>query len=162
MVDTDEKTIAEELREAAARSREHLLPHVVAEVLPQTAIVVLCGSIHDESAVTCRNCVLFDVKDRVLARLVAALLNAREPLASWLEQAAKDYEEEVYQEEGACHRGVCEPGCPGHEQVAVCDRCGNLLAPASPRQGPPCPCWTAPLAVARIVNGSAPQEANRG
>jgi hypothetical protein len=131
-----EKTVAEELREAAARAREHLLSQVTAEVLPQTAIVTLCGN-HEESEAICRNCAHFDVRDRVLARIVAALINAREPLASWLEQYARWADDSifVYDEES---------DIPVHES----DYCDGEI-------GKGCQCFAHPLAVARVLNGTA-------
>ncbi|TYB69687.1 hypothetical protein FXF51_05870 [Nonomuraea sp. PA05] len=152
MADTTEKTIASELREAAARAREHLLSHVVAEVLPQTAIVVLCGSVHEESAVTCRNCVLFDVKDRVLARLVATLINAREPLASWLEQVAEVFDKEVICDQPECP--ACGDGCHvDHGTLLVHDGgCGGVLLDVGEDR---CSCFAGGMAVARVLNGTS-------
>ncbi|MFI7448133.1 hypothetical protein ACIBQX_11600 [Nonomuraea sp. NPDC049714] len=85
------ETPADEMREAAARAREHLLPAVTARVIEHTAVVVICGD-HDEPAEICRNCHYFDVQDRVLARLVVTLINARDLLASWLETEARMWE----------------------------------------------------------------------
>jgi hypothetical protein len=88
MPDTKTETPADEMRTAAARAREHLLPAVTARVVERdTSVVVICGN-HDEPAEICRNCHYFDVQDRVLARLVATLINAREPLASLLDHMA--------------------------------------------------------------------------
>jgi hypothetical protein len=87
MADARTETPADEMREAAARAREDLLPAVTARVIEHTAVVVICGN-HDEPAEICRNCHYFDVQDRVLARLVATLINAREPLASLLNHMA--------------------------------------------------------------------------
>lgn len=154
-----EKTVAAELREAAARAREHLLPAVTARVLKRdTAILAICGN-HDEAAEICRNCHYLDVRDRVLARLMAMLINAREPLASWLEKTAQDVAKAVYQDE-ICSipggsQGHCEADCPGHDPVLVCDECGNLLAPTGPKQGDRCRCWDTALATARVINGTA-------
>ncbi|HEY9375005.1 hypothetical protein [Streptomyces sp.] len=141
------KTVSDELREAAARAREHLLPHVIAEVLPETAIVALCGSIHEESAVMCRNCVMFDVKDRVLARLVVTLLNAREPLASWLEDAERRYETAM--EEIECTACGEAGACTHPAEAEFCQGC---------EEPTPCRCITPALAVARVLNGTTPQE----
>lgn len=90
-MDTTTTTPADELREAGARAREHLLPAVTARVLKDTALVVICGN-HEPSAGTCVRCQLFDVQDRVLARLVATLINAREPLAALLDDIAGEAE----------------------------------------------------------------------
>ncbi|WP_433520097.1 hypothetical protein ACQP2T_63895 (plasmid) [Nonomuraea sp. CA-143628] len=156
MADTSEKTIADELREAAARAREHLLSHVTAEVLPQTAIVTLCGN-HEESEAICRNCVHFDARDRVLARLIATLLNAREALASWLEATAERIDNEArwheamltcgdgtHRRSGFVHSGSVECGrwlAAGHDRIA----CGWSA----------CHCFDHALAVARVLNRTA-------
>jgi hypothetical protein len=99
MADTRTETPADEMREAAARAREHLLPAVTARLIEHTAVVVICGN-HDEPAEICRNCHYFDVQDRVLAWLVATLINARDLLASWLETEARMWEERGRSAEG--------------------------------------------------------------
>jgi hypothetical protein len=119
------ETSADEMRTASARAREHLLPAVTARVVERdTSVVVICGH-HDEPAEICRNCHYFDVQDRVLARLVATLINAREPLASWLEKTSHI---------------VDSFRLPSHPEHEPCDD--------------PC-CYTAhhALAVARVLNG---------
>lgn len=81
------------------------------------------------------------------------------PLADWLEMTVAAYADDVYGDEVGCNPGAshgdCDDDCPGHEPVAMCDRCGHQVAPASPAQGSPCRCWDAPVAVARALNGSA-------
>ncbi|MER7361875.1 hypothetical protein [Nonomuraea wenchangensis] len=152
MADTTEKTLADELREAAARAREHLVPSVTAWVLPQSALVVLCGS-HEAAEEMCRNCMHFSARDRVLARLVAALINAREPLASWLEQVAEEFGREVITDTPECPN--CGEGCAGHDDALVHDDgCGNWLADAD-APGLRCECFDPALAVARLLNGTA-------
>ncbi|MER6575784.1 hypothetical protein [Nonomuraea sp. NPDC001023] len=129
MADTKtEKTVAEELREAAARAREHLLPHVIAVVIPQTAIVTICVDHKEPWETVCRNCISFDARHRELANLLAALFNAREPLASWLEETAEKFDDEV---RGRLH-----------------DTCDGAI-------GEDCYCFREPLAVARVLNGTA-------
>ncbi|MGA4989934.1 hypothetical protein [Nonomuraea bangladeshensis] len=136
MAETTEKTIAVELREAAARVREHLVPAVKAWVLPQSALVVLCGD-HEAAEEMCRNCLHFSARDRVLARLVASLLNAREPLASWLEQNARWAADSILVEDGG-------GDAPFHDS----DFCDGEI-------GKNCQCFDHPLAVARALNGTA-------
>lgn len=154
---TPEKTIADELREAAARSREHLLPEVVAEVLPHTALVVLCSKVHEESEGTCRDCLMFDVRDVVLARLVATLLNAREPLGAWLEKTAEDFEGSTSEDTPECPN--CTAGtypCGGHGTWLFHEGgCGGVINSGSSED---CACFATPLAVARVINGTTPQE----
>jgi len=137
VADTTEKTIANELREAAARAREHLLAAVTARVLKRdTAIVAICGN-HDEPAEICRNCHSFDVRDRVLARLVATLINAREPLASWLESAAWVAREHPQ-----------DPNYAGLPDTKFCTTCND--------EETACVSYVAgALAVARALNGTA-------
>lgn len=81
----------------------------------------------------------------------------REPLAAWLEQTAKGYQEDVYEDEIGCNPGArgdyCDPGCPGHQPVAICDRRGNLLAAGAELER--CKCWRHAITAARVVNGSA-------
>lgn len=110
MADTRTETPADEMREAVIRLREHLVPAVTARVLKHTAIVAICGN-HDPSAQTCVRCQLFDVQDRVLARLVATLINAREPLASWLEETADEAERHEAQGMGNAQDEVIHGPC---------------------------------------------------
>lgn len=161
MADTTEKTIAEELREAAARAREGLVLAAEAHSIPGSPIVAVCGN-HVGISAICDNCVHFDARDMVLARLIVVLINAREPLASWLYLAAGRYDEDVYEDEIGCNPGgthgdFCEADCPGHKPVAICDRCGNRVGPDAP-EGSRCGCWDKALAVARVLNGTKPQE----
>jgi hypothetical protein len=124
MADISEKTITDELREAAARAREDLVPAAEAHPIPGSPIVAVCGN-HVGISAICDNCVHFDARDMVLARLIVVLINAREPLASWLEKTAHI---------------VDSFRLPSHPEHEPCDD--------------PC-CYTAhhALAVARVLNG---------
>ncbi|MEU6709949.1 hypothetical protein ABZ897_00605 [Nonomuraea sp. NPDC046802] len=152
MAETSEKTVADELREAAARAREHLLPHVIAVAIPQTAIVTICVEHQEQWETVCRNCISFDVRHRELASLLAILFNAREPLASWLEKTAHDFDVEVEE-----HR----PDCCGdaHEESGLLhlDGCGDWVTVYRDHGGAPCGCFAHALAVARVLNGGAPR-----
>jgi hypothetical protein len=129
---------ADEMRTAAARAREHLLPAVTARVVERdTSVVVICGN-HDEPAEICRNCHYFDVQDRVLARLVATLINAREPLASWLESAARVAREHPQ-----------DPDYAGLPDTKFCTACND--------EETTCVAFVdGALAVARVLNGGKP------
>jgi len=66
-----------------------------------------------------------------------------EPLASWLKQTASDYEVEV------------NPRVSGRDRTQpFCDRCGLWLVQVCTDQEL-CSCWDDALAVARVVNGGA-------
>ncbi|MBN6054555.1 hypothetical protein JYK22_21615, partial [Nonomuraea sp. RK-328] len=129
-------TVAAELREAAARARERLVPAATARVLQQSAIVAICGN-HDDPALICRNCVYFDAGDRGLARMVAMLINAREPLAAWLESAARVAREHPQ-----------DPDYAGLPDFRFCDTCRD--------EETDCVAFVdGALAVARALNGTA-------
>jgi hypothetical protein len=101
-----------------------------------------------------------DCDNPELLSLIVALLEAREPLASWLDLAAGRYDEDVYEDEIGCNPGgthgdFCEADCPGHKPVAICDRCGTRVGPDAP-EGSRCGCWDKALAVARVLNGTSP------
>lgn len=64
-----------------------------------------------------------------------------EPLASWLEKTAKDYESEVLLKTSGRDR-----------RLPFCDRCGLWLVKVCADQEL-CSCWVGALAVARVLNG---------
>ncbi|KAB8186919.1 hypothetical protein FH608_046370 [Nonomuraea phyllanthi] len=75
-----------------------------------------------------------------------------EPLASWLEQAAEEFDREVITDTPECPN--CGEGCAGHPDALVHDEgCGNWLADAD-APGLRCECFDRPLAVARVLNGT--------
>lgn len=81
-----------------------------------------------------------------------------EPLAALLEKIAKDVSEDVYLDDIGCtDEDQCEFQCGGHEEKPICDRCGHQVGQDAP-EGGRCACWDAALAVARALNGTAPQE----
>lgn len=130
MSDTKTQTVANELRAAAARVREVFVPAATARVEPRSSVVTICGN-HDGSPL-CRSCVAFTASDLVVARLLAALINAREPLAAWLESAAVWHDETTV--------ALTDPNHALHHV------CGGVL-------GADCGCFAHPLAVARALNG---------
>jgi hypothetical protein len=137
MADTKTETPADEMREAVIRLREHLVPAVTARVLKHSAVVAICGN-HDPLAQTCLHCELFDVRDRMLAVLVATLLNAREPLASWLEEAARVAREHPQ-----------DPDYAGLPDTKFCTACND--------EETTCVAFVdGALAVARALNGGKP------
>lgn len=154
MADTKtEKTVAEELKAAAKKLRDKAknAPHgpwhiegAYPQRISNPAAIVIADTFTGP-----------DVPPYAAQWITLVSPELAEPLASWLEKAARDMAKAVYEDEGNCTRNFCEPGCDGHAKVLVCDECGNLLAPASPRQGEACSCWDAALAVARVLNGTA-------
>jgi hypothetical protein len=128
-----DQTPADEMRAAAFRLREAVDPKAVARIIDGT-FAVLCSD-HDEPALICRNCRWFDAGDDELAALVVALLNARGPLAAWLAETAKMFGRATYEE-------------LGHSVHAIC---GGVVGGAITR----CSCFDRPLAVARVLTGSA-------
>jgi hypothetical protein len=168
-----EKTVAEELREAAARLRR------VATGTTEGRWV--CGRLEEQEdfsqqvAVSAEHALVAEINLR-LADASWRYMRARavrdgqwialaspalaEPLASWLDLAAGRYDEDVYEDEIGCNPGgthgdFCEADCPGHKPVAICDRCGNRVGPDAP-EGSRCGCWDKALAVARVLNGTSP------
>lgn len=82
---TDQPPV-EQLRATATQLREALGDKAVARVIERT-IVAVCPA-HDEPALVCGRCHHFDARDETLAALIASLLNARGPVAEWLDSAA--------------------------------------------------------------------------
>lgn len=137
MADTKtEKTVAEELRAGAARARETFTPAATARVVHRTRVAI-CGSHTKNPTLVCHGCAYFDTEDPVLARLLVALLNAREPLASWLEEYVRWANDSITDYE--------EGNGPVHES----DYCDGEI-------GKNCRCFDRALAVARVLNSGAP------
>lgn len=148
VADTTEKAIADEMREAAALLRE-------------TAITAIAGPWASldggDRLVAWRTGDNFEyVVDEPIDGATAewmALVNPllAEPLAAWLEKAAKDFDEQVISEQGECP--ACGDGCyADHGTYLVHDGgcCGVLLEVGEDR----CQCFALPLAVARVLNGT--------
>jgi hypothetical protein len=96
--------------------------------------VAICGNHTKNPTLVCHGCAYFDTEDPVLARLLVALLNAREPLAAWLEQAAVWHDETT--------DVLTDPNHVLHHA------CGGVASED-------CSCFANPLAVARVLNGTA-------
>jgi len=166
MPDTTEKTIADELREAVARLRE------TAKDAPSGSWGVNGPWWWDrgDQPANATSCIVTEPGNEPVAvlappynphpaaekagpwiRLVNPLL--AEPLASWLEQAAEEFDREVITDTPECPN--CGEGCVGHDDALVHDDgCGNWLADADV-PGLRCECFDRPLAVARVLNGTS-------
>lgn len=134
MAETENQSVAAELRAGAARVRETFTPAATARVLHRTHVAV-CGNHAKSPTLVCHGCAYFDTEDPVLARLLVALLNTREPLAAWLEQAAVWWDQTTVV--------LTDPNHVEH------DACGGVA-------GDDCECFAHPLAVARALNGTTP------
>lgn len=165
MAEPTEKTIADELREAAARLRE------TAKDAPPGPWGVngpwWWEVTHHEQDIT--SCIVTEPGNEPVAvlappynrhpaaekagpwiRLVNPLL--AEPLASWLERVAEEFGREVIEDTPECPN--CGEGCSGHDDALVHDEgCGLWLADEDADER--CKCFDAPLAVARVLNGAA-------
>lgn len=86
---------AAEMRAAGLVLHDAINPAAVARVIDGT-FVAICRA-HDEPAIICENCWHFEVGDEQIAALVVALLNARNPLRTWLEITATLHELEFPQ-----------------------------------------------------------------
>ncbi|MFI6793629.1 hypothetical protein ACIBG4_40495 [Nonomuraea sp. NPDC050383] len=74
----------------------------------------------------------------------------REPLAAWLEKAAKSFDDETYEDAIECPS--CGDGChEDHGTMRVHSFCGRTIGADAER----CACFDEALAVARAVNGGA-------
>jgi hypothetical protein len=132
MADTKtEQAIADELREAAARLRSSKIDLATIEGLPE---VVRVGGVPLARCVKC-DCVARVEGEAVYQLLIVALLNAREPLASWLEEYVRWAKDSIFVED--------EEGDPPVHESDYCD--GEI--------GKGCQCFAHPLAVARVLNG---------
>jgi hypothetical protein len=139
-----EKTVADELREAAARCRE---AGAAASPPPWRRDGMTIATGWDTAALA------YNGVDAAWIALASPAL--AEPLAAWLEQAAHDFDVEVEE-----HR----PDCCGdvHEEPGLLhmDGCGGWVTVYRDHGGVPCGCFDHALAVARVLNGTTPQEAS--
>ena len=162
MADSTEKTIASELREAAAKVRR------LGKVAPPGPWGINGPWWWDGAGQPATSCIVTGGNEPVAVlpppynrhpdaeyagpwiQTMSPLL--AEPLASWLEESAKIFDREVLMDSPECPN--CGEGCSGHPDALVHDEgCGNWLADEDADLR--CKCFDRALAVARVLNGSA-------
>lgn len=153
-----ETPVAEELR-AAAESLGGDFPAYApgtARITPNPAenelLISVCDQ-HDGPAPGavfdafghCGSCVFVRLhsSEHRFAQQLAALINARKPLADLLEEAAVEIDEAIHEE-------MHELG-PG--AYPVCERCGRMFGDDTPVEDS-CTCYSAVLAVFRALTGA--------
>jgi hypothetical protein len=76
-----------------------------------------------------------------------------DPMADWLEKTAKDFSEQVIEDELECSNCDTSWPCGGHPRVLIHDDgCGGCIETGSSED---CRCFDRALAVARVLNGGA-------
>ncbi|MFI7644100.1 hypothetical protein [Nonomuraea sp. NPDC049400] len=148
MADTSEKTIADELREAAAKLREKAenAPHgpwhwegTYPQRISNAAAIVVADTFTGP-----------EVPPYGAEWITLVSPELAEPLASWLEKAAKDFDDETYEDAIECP--ACGDGCyKDHGTFRAHSSCGGVVGSDAER----CPCFDEALAVARFLNGTA-------